>query len=276
MSISGMKPLVNYHAHTWRCKHASGTEEEYVRQAIDEGFRIFGFADHSPWPYKSGFESRIRMTLAQFPDYERTVRALAEKYKEQIYIPLGLECEAFPEYFGWLRDFKAAHLDYVIMGNHYALNDENGGLYYGRCAEPAHVLDYAKNTISGLRTGLFNYLAHPDLYCRNYARFDESCAAAARDICQAAKALDIPLEYNLLGLSNRAMDDARGVLGYPCAGFWEIAAETGCKAIIGLDAHRTIEITHRDLYERAERFLAGLGLEILPVLPGLEAPAARS
>ena len=273
MNNTGRKPLVNYHAHTWRCKHAGGTEEEYILKAIDEGYRIFGFADHSPWPYKTDFESRIRMNIRQFPDYKNTVRALAEKYKDQIYIPLGLECEAFPEYFGWLREFKAAHLDYVIMGNHYALNDETGGLYYGRCANSAQVLDYAKNTISGLQTGLFDYLAHPDLFCRNYERFDEGCIAASRDICQAAKDLNIPLEYNLLGLANRPMDDARGVLGYPCARFWEIAAETGCKTIIGLDAHNPIEITRRSLFDSAERFLTHLGLEILPVLPGLEGPA---
>ena len=28
--------LANYHTHTWRCNHASGAEEEYVQNAIDE------------------------------------------------------------------------------------------------------------------------------------------------------------------------------------------------------------------------------------------------
>ena len=273
MNRSDKRPLVNYHAHTWRCKHAAGTEEDYVLRAIEQGFRVFGFADHSPWPYKSDFEGRIRMSLRQFPDYERTVRALAEQYADRIFVPLGLECEAFPEYYGWLKEFKAAHLDYVIMGNHFALNDETGGLYYGRCTEAAQVLDYAKNTIDGLRTGLFDYLAHPDLFCRSYRRFDESCLAAARDICQAARALDIPLEYNLLGLSNEAMDRARGVLGYPCAAFWKVAAQTGCKVIIGLDAHSPEEIDRLDLYEDAWRTLSGLGMEIVPALPGLEGGA---
>ena len=39
--------LANYHTHTTRCQHARGTEEEYVLQAIDTGFEILGFADHS-------------------------------------------------------------------------------------------------------------------------------------------------------------------------------------------------------------------------------------
>ena len=114
MKDQAKKPLVNYHSHTWRCKHAGGTEEEYIRRAIDAGYRVFGFADHSPWPYPGGFESGIRMRLEQVPDYLATLRALGEKYRGEIFVPVGLECEAFPAYFGWLRDFRAEHLDYVI------------------------------------------------------------------------------------------------------------------------------------------------------------------
>ena len=270
MNTMEKKPLVNYHSHTWRCKHAGGTEEEYVRQAIETGYAVLGFADHSPWPYKSDFESRIRMRVEQLPDYLQTVRALGEKYRGQIYIPVGLECEAFPEYYGWLKDLKAEQLDYLILGNHFELNDETGGFYFGMCREPDHVKRYVKCTIDGMRTGLFDYVAHADLCCAAYPRFDAECAAALRDLCAAAKDLDIPLEYNLLGVQRHEGFVARGSLGYPCAQFWEVAAETGCKAIVGVDAHETEQLSRRDLYEGAWAFLGGLGLEIVPVLPGLD------
>ncbi len=270
MNGAERRPLVNYHSHTWRCKHAGGTEEGYVRQALETGYSVLGFADHSPWPYKSDFEGRIRMRLDQFPDYLRTVRALGEKYAGQIYIPVGLECEAFPEYFGWLADTKAESLDYVILGNHFELNDETNGFYFGRCTEAKHLRRYAECTIAGMRTGLYDYVAHPDLFCRGYAKFDAECAAASRELCEAAKDLDIPMEYNLLGLQVREMDVSRGGLGYPCEGFWETAAQVGCKAIIGLDAHQTEQLTRRDLFEEAQAYLTGLGLEVLDCLPGLE------
>ena len=37
--------LENYHTHTTRCRHAAGSDEEYVRCAIDNGLQILGFSD---------------------------------------------------------------------------------------------------------------------------------------------------------------------------------------------------------------------------------------
>ena len=34
--------------HTYRCMHASGTDEEYVLSAIKNGYEEIGFSDHSP------------------------------------------------------------------------------------------------------------------------------------------------------------------------------------------------------------------------------------
>ena len=72
-------PLVNYHTHTWRCMHAGGTEEEFVRRAIDRGFDALGFSDHTPWPYESDFVADMRMRLDQFQGYLDTVLALRRR-----------------------------------------------------------------------------------------------------------------------------------------------------------------------------------------------------
>ena len=277
MIDTAAQPLVNYHTHTWRCMHAGGTEEEFVRRAIDRGFGVLGFSDHTPWPYESDFVAGMRMRLSQFPGYLATVRGLGEKYAGEIRVLAGLECEAFPQYLGWLKDVKAEKLDYVILGNHYDLTDEGnhnlfsdaGGFYFGRCTRPEHVRRYAKRTIAGMETGLFDYVAHPDLFCHVYADFDADCAAASRDICDAAVALGIPLEYNLLGVQYHARVDERDKLGYPCPRFWEIAAQKGAKAIVGFDAHTPEHLDRTDLHEKALDYLHALGIETLPCLPGL-------
>ena len=90
--------LANYHTHTARCLHAgSYSDEEYVLAALENGYGILGFSDHTPWPYASGYVSATsRMTLSQLPEYVASVRSLREKYADRIQILLGLECEYFP------------------------------------------------------------------------------------------------------------------------------------------------------------------------------------
>ena len=36
----------NYHTHTYRCGHADGKDEDYVRQALGAGMYELGFSDH--------------------------------------------------------------------------------------------------------------------------------------------------------------------------------------------------------------------------------------
>ena len=36
----------NLHTHTTRCRHAFGTEREYIEAAITQGIRVLGFSDH--------------------------------------------------------------------------------------------------------------------------------------------------------------------------------------------------------------------------------------
>jgi histidinol phosphatase-like PHP family hydrolase len=59
----------NYHTHTYRCKHAVGDDETYVLSAIAAGMQVIGFADHCPWPFKSGYRSDIRMEVSMLDDY---------------------------------------------------------------------------------------------------------------------------------------------------------------------------------------------------------------
>lgn len=89
--------------------------------------------------------------------------------------------------------------------------------------------------VEALETGLYRYLAHPDLFLNRVTAFDADAEKACRDICAAAARLDIPLEYNMAGLTLQDRPD--GSLGYTRDEFWRIAAEYPVKAIVGCDAH---------------------------------------
>ena len=183
----------NYHTHTARCGHATGTDEDYVLAAIEQGFNELGFSDHVPWPYQDGYtHPSVRMRVDQMPGYLNSVRALAAQYKDKIHILTGFECEYFPDYMNWLADMRAEnHLDYLILGNHFDHDDEYG-MYFGNIHTAAQLRRYVDSAVKGLETGLFSYLAHPDLFMRDYGKpFDENGRAAAKELCQACKALNI-------------------------------------------------------------------------------------
>ena len=90
----------NYHTHTVRCNHASGTEREYVENAIKCGMEILGFSDHTPYfamPREHYSSFRMKPELAD--DYFQTLEDLKKEYKDDITIYSGVEAEYYPAFF---------------------------------------------------------------------------------------------------------------------------------------------------------------------------------
>lgn len=247
----------NYHTHTVRCGHASGSDEAYVLAAISQGFDELGFSDHVPWPYASGYtHPHVRMTIDCLDEYIDAMRALKEKYRDRISLRIGFECEHFPAYMNWLAEMKEEkRLDYLILGNHYDESDETG-MYFGHAKTAEELGRYVASTIKGMESGLFAYLAHPDVFMRGYGRFDENCAAAARDLCQACRALFMPMEYNLH--DRFRFGGAQGE-GYPHPKFFEIARREGVQVIIGVDAHEPMELSDPAQWDMAMSELTPFG-----------------
>ena len=69
----------NYHTHTKRCRHASGTEREYIETAVSRGLTTLGFSDHTPQIFPNGFVSNFRMAPEETAEYFRTLRELREE-----------------------------------------------------------------------------------------------------------------------------------------------------------------------------------------------------
>ena len=125
------KIIANYHTHTFRCRHASGSDREYVEEAIKAGIKILGFADHSPMPFKNGLRSGIRMSLEQTEEYFRSITDLAKEYQNDIKIYAGVEAEYYPEIFPDLLEFLSDYpMDYMICGQHF-IDKEHDSYYLG-------------------------------------------------------------------------------------------------------------------------------------------------
>lgn len=254
--------LKNYHSHTARCGHAWGTDEAFVKSAIQAGFRVLGFSEHSPWPFKDGYQAidtRQRIPLQDLDAYLSDMQALKEKYRDRINIKIGLECEYFPQYFSWLETVRP-RVDYLLLGVHCADSDEHLNHYYARSTKEEQVAEYLRCTLGGMESGLFAYLAHPDLCLADYPVYDAVCEDMVHSICRKAKELGMPLEYNLYGVDKQGRGRQKG-LGYPCKQFWETAAGYGCTTIIGVDAHRP-EHFDRQRFLDAREYLTSLGMVI--------------
>ena len=246
--------IANYHTHTFRCNHASGTEEEYVRNAIDRGIKVLGFSDHSPYIFEGDHYSYFRMRPELLEDYVSSVLALREKYKYEIEIHLGVEIEYYPKYLPeTLKMLREYPIEYLILGQHFVGN-EIGEPYCGRASDSEELLErYVDQCIEALRTGMFTYLAHPDLLF--FVGDDDVYRRHMQRLCVAAKELDIPLELNLLGLK-----DGRN---YPNELFWKIAAAEGCKAILGCDAHNPEALSDIIVEKQARALAEKVGIEII-------------
>ena len=220
--------LANYHTHTTRCKHAHGTEREYIEQAIKCGFKTLGFSEHVPFPDSYGFNPNMRMSISELPDYTSTLVKLREEYKNDIEILIGYEVEYTPSHFEEvLKTLKQFPYDYIIQGQHF-VEGNNSSDYAGDPTDSLEYFDdYVETTIEGMRTGEFMYLAHPDLI--KFTGDAEIFKEKIRPIIKEAAELDIPLEVNMYGFSDHR--------NYPNDNFWSMVPEYGAKVTLGCDAH---------------------------------------
>lgn len=246
--------IANYHTHTWRCNHATGTEEEYVQSALGRGIRILGFSDHTPYPFPGDYCSSFRMRMELLDGYIDTVEALRRDHRDQIEIHLGLEAEYYPAYFQeLLAILRDSPMEYLILGQHFVGN-EIGEHYSGApTADPKILQRYCNQVIEAMQTGLFTYLAHPELihFEGEHRVYQENM----RRICKEAKCCGIPLEINLLGLGTGRH--------YPNRTFLELAAEEGCAVILGCDAHEPEALADTAIENRALAMAGEFGLEVL-------------
>ncbi len=259
--------LTNYHTHTARCKHAGGTDREYLDCAVRSGYQVLGFTDHTAWPFPGGFSSPVRMEACQMEEYASAILRLKEEYAPRIRVRLGAECEYFPDYLPWLREQKERlGMEYLILGVHYPPNEE-GFEPFAAAVTPDMILEYTELAVSGMETGMFACLCHPDLPLKSYPEFDRFARRMSEELCSAASRLDLPLEYNLAGLRLR---DASPGFGYTSDEFWQIAADYRCKAIIAADAHQPQALEDTAAFRSGREKLEGLGIRVLDFLPGLE------
>ncbi len=236
----------NFHTHTTRCKHAIGSDSAYIENAIAGGYDILGFSDHTPWPFSDGYNSFMRMDMDEVDSYVFTIRELAKRYRDNIEIRVGLECEYYIEHIDWLaQQRERLNLDYMLFGNHFPY-EENRDLYFGEARSSADLELYLESSRMALESGLFDCFAHPDLFMRSLTEVDSYTLNVFKELTQICHKNGVVMEFNT------------SIPHFP--ELWRVVAEQGAKVIIGMDAHDRKILKNTEIYDNAERQLADLGI----------------
>ncbi len=242
----------NLHTHSKYCGHGSGTIGEYAEYALEKGFDLLGFSEHCPFP--NDFYHSTRMSYSKMKDYESDVKAI-DGYGSRFL--LGYECDYFKRWRSYFEEIKE-RVDYLIAGVHLIVrpNGEYATPFTSSFSSKDLPL-YVDSYTSAMETGLFSFMAHPDVFLL-HCKWDENAISASRDIIVASKELGIPLEVNANGIIKAEKSGSRD-WGYPNRNFWLLAKEYGIKAVCSSDAHEVENLDKH--YDDVHGFVNSIALD---------------
>ncbi len=256
----------NYHTHTRRRGHAGGTEADYVQAALDNGLTALGFTDHCPLPGWEGLNC-FRMDSAELPLYFAAVEEEARKHAGEITILKSVEVEYMPQYRDFLeRLYTDWHVDYLLLGQHFF--EYHGSKAFVSSTQDTELLPaYARSIREALRTGLFQMVAHPDLFGMRPYAWDRNCTMARDIILDAIAESGAVLEWNANGMRRGVQDFPDGPrVPYPHPRFWDPVPGSGIPVAVGADCHDP-KCLWDDAVVQSYHVLQDMGIEPISTFP---------
>ncbi len=153
--------MYDSHMHSPLCKHARGPLSAYAERAEQKGLRGITFTCHSPMP--EGWDSALRMSLPQLPQYVDMVECERDEFAGRVDVRLGLESDYFPGMEGWIADIHSRADFSYILGSVHALTKEFKARYLDGSTRLEYEKSYFENLALAAETGLYDCLSHPDV-----------------------------------------------------------------------------------------------------------------
>ena len=256
-----------FHSHTYRCNHATGDIEDYVSLAIQKGLKLYGVSDHVFLPGVS--EPRTRGEYSCLEEYIETYNKVKEKYGKEIEMYLGFECEyadVFKDYYKSL--LKDRHFDYLILGQHNGFDENKNYIQYVKNHVDDSLEDlekYTEDVINGIRSGLFFYVAHPDLLFVGAKEVTPLMKKVTKELIKVGEKYDIPFEINIHGFLRQERRKGLGLIGYPADYFWEEVSKSKIKVVYGGDYHDLDEVGSEHFDEVLTEFIRKYNLKLVDI-----------
>tara|TARA_B100000900_G_scaffold408264_1_gene422254 strand:+ start:731 stop:1552 length:822 start_codon:yes stop_codon:yes gene_type:complete len=242
--------IADYHTHTPLCHHAEGSPEDYIAQAIAANLAEYGISDHAPQTPEPFDE--WRMLEEDLPQYFDWIARARKHAGERLPVRAGLECDWLPDCGDWIGHLASLYdWDYLIGSIHYLGEkwDFDNPKWLGRWAETdvdEVWTDYWNEYTKMARSGLFDFLGHPDLIKKFSYRPSGDLRRFYDPVIDALSDKKITIELNTAGFHKACAEQ------YPSEEFLLLAAEAQVPITLSSDAHHPSEV--------ARDFDKGLGL----------------
>ncbi len=236
----------NFHTHNYLCGHAIGTVTDYVKEAVKHNYETIGISDHCAHPLTrySPYMTLETLKTEYLPQFEQAKNLYGGKIK----ILSAVEIEYFGEnddYYKKLLD----DLDYLVMGQHeYILDGKRKNSFFDGVDEE-NITAYCENVITGIRSGFFSVVAHPDVIFYRKPEITPSIASAFENVVKEATEQNVILELNANGIRNHSFN-------YPTPLLVDLCKKYDTKITVSSDCHVPKELSDEyvlRLYEYALR-----------------------
>lgn len=242
--------IANYHTHTHWCNHATGKARDYIKEAVQKGLSTIAITDHVP---QRGDYDRYRMKWGEFDQFNCELDDAIYEYSDKIRIIKGFECEYYKESLADYEMFKNEYgYEIFVLGQHTIGDNKEYDSFFEK--DEKLLLMYANDVAEAVSTGIFTFLAHPDLALNGYTGngFDKYCERAMRIIFEACEKSNVPVEINANGL--------RKGLVYPSKEAFTISKDYKLRYLVNSDCHEP-QFLADEYVEKAYNFAEKLGIK---------------
>lgn len=201
------------------------------------GLGELGFADHNPM---AEYFDDWRMSREELPRYLEEVEKARAQFP-QLTIRVGLECDFLAGHETWIEELTSlAEWDFLIGSVHYMPEgwEVDHPKFVGRHAGHAEEIwtTYWRVYEQCIRSGLFDFVAHPDLPKKFGFRPEGDLRRFYEPVIKALAETGTPFEINTAGWRKDCREQ------YPALEFLELARAANVPLLINSDAHAVEEL----------------------------------
>ncbi len=250
--------MVDYHIHTYLCRHAEGSIEDYVNSAIEKGLREIGFADHFPLALM-GMEPKTQVTMNEdeIELYFQMVNRVSQT--KDISVKTGIELDYVPgKTIKLSKELKDYPFDYIIGSIHFMDDWDFTHPYYAGEYEERSLGDvyerYFSLVCEACKSGIFDIIGHIDVVKKfDYRPEKRVLLPFYTEVARVLQDTGVCLEVNTSGL------DAPVNEIYPARELLELCIKKGVKVVMGSDAHSPGQVGR--YFPEAMEMLSDMGVK---------------